>query len=346
MLKVLPASYGDCIIIRYGDNKENLNNIIVDGGVGFSCFKILKKFIKERTDQNHKINLIIITHVDDDHLIGIKKVIQDKNISKEIIQDVWFNSGKILAEFFKSENNGSFKEIPLDLSDVTDMSIAKGITLERHLEDLKIWSKTLIKSTADYEISDATIKIVSPNIEALRQLNENWEIETSTNTDMASTNDYDASIEDFHESQFTEDSSVPNKSSIGFILEYANKGILMLGDSHPSIVIESLLALGYSEKNKLKVDIVKLSHHGSKFNTSKELLSLIDCKNYIISTNGTQHGLPHKECLSRIIAHLGSNATFYFNYKISDGIFKSEEVERFGFNCNYLDGDEYIILED
>jgi len=40
----------------------------------------------------------------------------------------------------------------------------------------------------------------------------------------------------------------------------------MAADSHPDIVEESLRKLGYHEDNRLKLDCLKVSHHGIKAN--------------------------------------------------------------------------------
>ena len=58
---------------------------------------------------------------------------------------------------------------------------------------------------------------------------------------------------------------------------------LMLGDAFPNEIEAYLRGKGYSEENKLAVDFVKVSHHGSRNNISNTLLDIIDCVNYLIS---------------------------------------------------------------
>jgi hypothetical protein len=79
-----------------------------------------------------------------------------------------------------------------------------------------------------------------------------------------------------------------------------------------------VVALPYSEQNKLELDYWKLSHHGSKYSTSPELLKMISCKRFVISANPSigNNCHPNKETLTRIIQHYrNENITFYFNYK-------------------------------
>ena len=42
-------------------------------------------------DNNQKIDLLIVTHTDDDHIKGIIKFIEDDTLNN-YIQEVWFNS--------------------------------------------------------------------------------------------------------------------------------------------------------------------------------------------------------------------------------------------------------------
>ena len=89
-----------------------------------------------------------------------------------------------------------------------------------------------------------------------------------------------------------------------------NNKMVFLADSIPSHILDSLDSLGYNEDNPLEVGMLKVSHHGSKKNTSDELLKVIKTNRYIISSNGRNLS---KECLSRII-RLNPYAEICFNY--------------------------------
>jgi hypothetical protein len=106
-----------------------------------------------------------------------------------------------------------------------------------------------------------------------------------------------------------------------------------LGDAHPSVVVETLRCYyGISPENKLSVDVVKLSHHGSKRNTNAELLNHIKSNRFIVSSDGSQ-GLPDKECLARIIRFAGQKVEFCFNSSIGSKIFKLEDRQAYAFLC-------------
>lgn len=292
-------------------------------------------------EKNLRVDLLVITHIDDDHIAGIIKLYQDNEINTSIIDKVWFNSGTLIS----SEISGidmCNREIPLNpLS--RKMSVRQGLTLERTLQKSDCWHKELVYYGQLHNIEDITFKILSPDIETLKELNIRWdsEIEKIENNSirkkkMSSNTDYHKTINELCAEEFEEDTSLFNRSSIAFLLEYENYKLLMLGDSHPSIIVTSLKKLGYSEENKLKIDIMKISHHASKKNTSTELLRLLDCTEFIISSDGSKHGLPNKQSLARIVSIMNKPVTFYFNYSSMSKIFSTQECEEHNITCIYL----------
>ena len=67
--------------------------------------------------------------------------------------------------------------------------------------------------------------------------------------------------------------------------------------------------------DRLKLDALKVSHHASQNNLSKDLLALIDCKRYCISTNGDYFCHPDREAIGRIIKYGGARPELSFNYR-------------------------------
>lgn len=175
---------------------------------------------------------------------------------------------------------------------------------------------------------DTSIRILSPDSQKLSKLKRFWSRELYKNGFKITEDDsnYDdafefliaqekekkvfiekdiskgvINIEELSQVEFEEDTSISNGSSISFVFEKNDKKLLFLADSHPSIILESLKK-HYSEYDfPIEFDIIKLSHHGSVTNTSKELLKAIDSKNFIISSNGSKFGHPNIETIARII---------------------------------------------
>ena len=119
--------------------------------------------------------------------------------------------------------------------------------------------------------------------------------------------------------RFEEERSKTNASSIAFLVEYEGQTCLFAADAQPYRLVESIRTLlAERGERRLKVDVMKVSHHGSRGNTSPELLSLLDCKHFLISTNGGggfRPGHPHDETIARIIAGVGPGVELWFNYR-------------------------------
>jgi hypothetical protein len=56
-------------------------------------------------------------------------------------------------------------------------------------------------------------------------------------------------------------------------------------------------------------------HHGSQNNLSNDLLDLVACPRYLLSTNGDHFYHPDRQAVARIIKHGGERPSLYFNYR-------------------------------
>ncbi len=338
----LPAFNGDCILISFIDAEGANRNILIDGGTPASYPRMLKPLYK---DLENNIDLLVVTHIDDDHIGGIKKLFEDTQLDKSRIKKVWFNSGGLLNHYFGEDEDKS-RAVSIVPDDITDMSLAQGNVLEAKLDQLtNVWVKKIIKAGDKINVHDCRVEILSPNDVTLKRLNQNWETETDIQVNMSGNvhDDFEVDIEDLIKRPFKEDTAIPNGSSIAFLMEINGIKGLLLGDAFPSVIVESLKGLGYSKDNKLNLDFVKISHHASKGNTSPELLDIISCNNFIICTNGQKHGLPDKETLARVITS-HPNCTLHFNYNIYlEDLFTEKDKQTYSFNIVDLSTQNYTL---
>src|SRR5690606_11896502 len=159
--------------------------------------------------------------------------------------------------------------------------------------------------------------------------------------------DRNKNIKDFIEEEnrpdfkFDQDNSVKNGSSISFILTLNEKHFLFLADSYPKNIVTQLKTLGYNKDEPLKVEVMKVSHHGSKANTNKELLEIVRTENYIISTDSSGHNHPNKRTLARIL-NVNPNAIFHFNYEhVRNTIFTDKDRKDYPFKAKVTKELEY-----
>lgn len=114
---------------------------------------------------------------------------------------------------------------------------------------------------------------------------------------------------------FPEDQSPTNGSSISFVLESEGKRLMFLSDAHPSLIITSLANHYGRDAFPIQFDLVKIPHHGSVGNSTKELYQAIDSNQFIISTDGSGHNHPDLETIARIVTRpTTSIRCIYFNY--------------------------------
>lgn len=333
-IKILKAAHGDCVFIR-GIFEEGIpRNILIDGGPS-KAYKYrqykgeLLKELEQIKSSNQVVDLLILSHVDDDHIGGLLSGFKSDGLLAQLTKKVWFNSGKLIFEYFEKEPDNS-NLIAMNNNDSASdgfTSIGQGVTFESYLEAKNIWDKNLILEGQEKIEFGIKFSFLSPTEEKLKKLLVKWEKERPESLTSSRNTDYDKTFSELLDSdEFQDDNSIHNGSSIAFIFEYGERRILLLGDAHDSVVVESLKnRIESGESNKF--ELVKLSHHGSKYNTSTDFLNLIDCDNYVVSTDASKHGLPNKTTLARIYAS-NPKANVFFNYPeiTKSKIFTSNEL--------------------
>jgi len=151
-------------------------------------------------------------------------------------------------------------------------------------------------------------------------------------------------LEEILKTPFDEDDTATNGSSIAFILQVQNKKLLFLADAHPGLIVHSLNE--YQNEGEIIFDLIKVSHHGSFGNISRELLNKINSERYLFSTNGQQHGHPDKETIAHIITRKADfHRKLYFNYITANSkYFEREDWKaRYNYSIHYLDQQPYTL---
>ncbi|OWK21457.1 hypothetical protein AJ88_23715 [Mesorhizobium amorphae CCBAU 01583] len=107
--------------------------------------------------------------------------------------------------------------------------------------------------------------------------------------------------------------------------------------------------MGFSADNRLKLDLYKVSHHGSKFNTTLELLNLLDCTRFAFSTDGTRNDHPHPETIAKILVNDPLRPkTLYFNFRQDHALRwdKADLKAKWRYKCCFpADGTSGLTIE-
>ena len=70
-IEMLPARHGDCLWIEYAEGvSDRTRRILVDGGPGFA-YGALRARIEQLPLAEREFELVVVTHIDADHIEGI-----------------------------------------------------------------------------------------------------------------------------------------------------------------------------------------------------------------------------------------------------------------------------------
>ncbi|MBL7747740.1 MAG: hypothetical protein JNM19_09960, partial [Chitinophagaceae bacterium] len=98
-LHVIQARFGDCFLLEYGEAKS-LSYMLIDGGPRETYDEHLKPALLDILKGHTIIEDVVISHVDNDHIIGVLDLLTDLQKQKEAtghppflsIGQLWFNS--------------------------------------------------------------------------------------------------------------------------------------------------------------------------------------------------------------------------------------------------------------
>jgi hypothetical protein len=311
-IKYLKAGSGDAILIQDGTY-----NILIDGG---NDFTYVRDEVTKIFNAGQKLDLVIVTHHDDDHIAGIISLLRAAiggDFGEEFIKEILFNSPRKIRGLIPSADHNTLSY--------------------RQAQDLE---NLLVSYTAKWDIATAdnpartfgaiTLRFLSPVKEVL---------ETYSSAEGAYlTSDYRcdwdssmASLERYLDDK-SQDDSESNKTSVVILAETPEKKVLLTGDCVPERMEEILLKLQEENPgNPVHFDYVKLPHHGSYRSLSRAILSKIDCSKFIISTNSKKYYLPNKRAILKVakfVHQQKDDIEFLFNY--------AEPIEKLNIKPNEL----------
>jgi hypothetical protein len=128
-------------------------------------------------------------------------------------------------------------------------------------------------------IGDLTITVVGPDRKNLLALQTKWDREIKP---LLKKRDPGAGAE----IAAYVDRSVHNLSSIVVLVESQGKRLLFTGDGRGDHTLAGLEGAGLLENGKIRVDVLKVPHHGSVRNVERAYFETIVADHYVISADG------------------------------------------------------------
>lgn len=335
-VKLLPALHGDCIFVEYG-NEGALRRVLIDGGpVG--AFGALADEIGKLPAEERTFELLVVTHIDADHIDGVVKLLRHPELGVKF-REVWFNGWPQL------------KFLPTLAAAAAEEAGTRGALSGSYLDHLLVRGgeannarfggrAVCIADNGPLPVvhldGDLDLTLLSPTVDKLRDLRATW-LQTFDKLDARPDDEAFVQAKLDRDKRFrgseTEapavpsgfdeaaalapdlDAAVANGSSIAFVAEYAGVRCALLGDAHAPLVEKSLRRMArMREESRLALRALKLSHHGSKGNTTPGLVNAIDCRNYLVSTNGSVFHHPDDAALQCVV-RCAKTPRLHFNYR-------------------------------
>ncbi len=86
---MLPAAHGDCMWLEYGSGRE-IHRILIDGGPAHAYPALRERILHLPAAERH-FDLLVITHIDADHIEGIIRLLLDAEALNCRFERIWFN---------------------------------------------------------------------------------------------------------------------------------------------------------------------------------------------------------------------------------------------------------------
>jgi hypothetical protein len=326
-LHVLPALHGDALFLEYG--KNGTHRLLIDGGPRSKQTDGLIRDVFKGHES--PVELVVVTHIDADHITGILGIFQDRDMPLEP-RDVWFNG---------------WRHLPTDL-----LGPEQGEALSDAIEKRGLpWNAAFDGGPVSvpdqgplprFELrGDLQITLLSPTLVELAALRPVWKREVEKAGLVPGTapepppkpsdllGEPSMDLAELATRSFNPDRSQANAASIALLAEHGGRSLLLTGDAHAGVLSHQLRRLALERGlDRLSIDLVKLPHHGSRRNISQELVDAVDCERWLFSTNGAIFSHPDPEAVARVIVDR-PGAELMFNYRTrTTDRFDSPELRR------------------
>jgi beta-lactamase superfamily II metal-dependent hydrolase len=314
-IHVVQADFGDCLILEFGTPAKP-RYILIDGGPDHIYDRFLRPELQKIAGQGGKLDAVILSHIDNDHVIGLLDFLAELKEQKDGakaeyigVKALWHNTfsrtigqGNDIEVRLKSMMAAAAAaSLTMTATDMTVKGVGEGERLLRFANQLNIpvnpgfaGGAILVDSTPDPQRFDnLSLRVVGPSLADLKRLKKEWLAWLDKQEGAIASGDPALAAK--------ADTSKPNLSSIMLLGAAEGKTVLLTGDGLGEHLSKSLKQAGLLDaQGQLHVNVLKVPHHGSVRNVSLDFLKKITADQYIISANG-KDGNPDPETLQWIV---------------------------------------------
>ena len=343
----LPAFKGDCFLIHGGTEKEPVL-ILVDGGPKGTYQQHLRKRLMALRDERELddftplvIDLVMVSHVDDDHINGIIDLFREMRNRVMAgdpplfeVRGLWHNSfDEIIGNDEVATASAQFGAASFDalIEEAEDQRQADaGLILQNVKQGHELRELALSKELAiplnegfdgliqtpkgeltQRELGGITFTILGPRSDELAQLQKEHDAWLKKRKAEGKEVTPGSML------QSLTDDSAANLSSIVVLAERDGCKALLTGDARSDFVLKGMEECGLIPAGgSLEVDLLKMPHHGSDRNVDEDFLKRVTAPAYLFTGNG-EHGNPERETFRMLAeARPGADMKLYLTYTL------------------------------
>lgn len=347
------AGKGDCFLLHFGSEDEPGLAIIDGGPKGVYLPHLKPRLLQIRKARELgegeplPVDLLMVSHVDDDHIQGILDLTREmigNQVPSMRVLSFWHNSfddiignspdeltAAISAGFGAASlagglpANATLEEAPAGESEETIVSglkvlasIEQGHRLRADARRLdfplnpEFDGKLILARRKPAPVAEGLTFVVAgplrPEVQKLQKKHDEWLKQQKKKKPTAA-----AALAAYV------DQSVANLSSIVVLAKFGRRRMLLTGDARGDKILEGLETVGALKAGgTMRVDLLKVAHHGSANNLDDDFFERIRARHYVFSGNG-EHGNPERAAMEMLFRARGDEPfEIHLTYPLSE----------------------------
>jgi hypothetical protein len=361
-LHTIQAGFGDCLLVE-ARSAGSTRYILIDGGPG-GTYEHLRPALARLAADRAIVDLAVLSHIDNDHVTGLLELLHEMGdpvrsktaIELPRIARLWHNSfaqavgsAELEPAVRAALASAAKASIAMPALGMVMRGVAEGDALRASAIELGIPTndsfadKHVLVGAKPLVLDDLVIHVVGPSASILDRLRDVWLKWLAKHRTRGIAGEGPLAV--------AADQSVPNLSSIVMLAVMDGRSLMLTGDARGDHILDGMREAGLLDKDgRRHVSVLKMPHHGSSRNASREFLTALTADVYVFSADG-RYGNPDHQALADVVevAHeTGRTIELAMTNRTpaSDKLLKTHPSKRFGYTTRLLPPGESVLTID
>lgn len=291
-LRVIQAEEGDCLLVMHGRG-DRRTRLLIDGGPAGTFERHLRPTLEALRPR--ALDAVVLSHADNDHILGLRDLFSELRDARDEGKERWIAPRSLWINAFSETLDGTIRSrlaslafslgasslsATEELLATADASVLKGLARDLGIAinpETQGRAMFATRSALPIEVGDLSVRVVGPTRANLDALRDEWRDWLDREEAALSATELTAAL----------DRSVPNLSSLQLLVEADGRSILLAGDGRGDHLLDALDEQRLlDDEGRVRVDVLKLPHHGSVRNMPPDFFRRLIADTYVISANG------------------------------------------------------------